>query len=72
MPQSLAGCPAAPLTNPLTTPHRDPVATTSTSTGMLQKTSEVVMLVDELPRTPAGKIQKFVLRTLAADEPLEP
>ena len=37
-----------------------------------QKTPEVVLLVDELPRTPAGKIQKFVLRTLAADEPLEP
>ena len=34
-----------------------------------QKTPEVVLLVDELPRTPAGKIQKFVLRTLAADEP---
>jgi cyclohexanecarboxylate-CoA ligase len=34
-----------------------------------QKTSEVVLLVDELPRTPAGKVQKFVLRTLAAHEP---
>jgi cyclohexanecarboxylate-CoA ligase len=34
-----------------------------------QKTPEVVLLVDELPRTPAGKIQKFVLRTLAADQP---
>ena len=31
-----------------------------------QKTPEVVLLVDGLPRTPAGKVQKFVLRTLAA------
>ena len=30
-----------------------------------QKTPGVVLLVDELPRTPAGKIQKFALRTLA-------
>ena len=37
-----------------------------------QKTPEVVLVVDELPRTPAGKIQKFVLRTLAAKEPSEP
>jgi cyclohexanecarboxylate-CoA ligase len=34
-----------------------------------QKTPEVVLLVDELPRTPAGKVQKFVLRALAAQEP---
>ena len=34
-----------------------------------QKAPEVVLLVDELPRTPAGKIQKFVLRSLAADQP---
>ncbi len=34
-----------------------------------QKTPEVVLLVDELPRTPAGKIQRFVLWSLAADEP---
>jgi acyl-CoA synthetase (AMP-forming)/AMP-acid ligase II len=27
-----------------------------------QKTPEVVMLVDELPRTPAGKVRKDVLR----------
>ena len=34
-----------------------------------QKTPEVVLLIDELPRTPAGKVQKFVLRTLTAQEP---
>jgi len=34
-----------------------------------QKTPEAVLLVDELPRTPAGKVQKFVLRTMAAQEP---
>ena len=37
-----------------------------------QKTPEVVLQVGELPRTPAGKVQKFVLRTLAATEPGEP
>jgi len=37
-----------------------------------QKTPEVVLQVDELPRTPAGKVQKFVLRALTATEPGEP
>jgi cyclohexanecarboxylate-CoA ligase len=37
-----------------------------------QKTPEVVLLKDELPRTPAGKVQKFVLRTIAAQEPTGP
>jgi acyl-coenzyme A synthetase/AMP-(fatty) acid ligase len=27
----------------------------------------VVHFVDELPRTPSGKVQRFKLRTLAAD-----
>ena len=34
-----------------------------------QKTPEVVLLVDELTRTLAGKVQKFVLRTFAGHEP---
>ncbi|SHN17204.1 class I adenylate-forming enzyme family protein [Cryptosporangium aurantiacum] len=29
-----------------------------------QKTPEVIRVVDDLPRTPAGKVQKFALRTL--------
>jgi cyclohexanecarboxylate-CoA ligase len=34
-----------------------------------QKTPEVIVLVDELPRTPAGKVRKDVLRTRAGATP---
>ena len=37
-----------------------------------QKTPEVVLLADDLPRTPAGTVQNFVLRTIAAQEPTGP
>ena len=33
-----------------------------------QKTPEVIMVVDELPRTPSGKVRKDVLRAQAASE----
>ena len=36
-----------------------------------QKTPEVVLLVDALPRTPAGKVQKFVLRAWLTDAAAE-